>query len=50
MITYSSVLGTGGAVLQARAVALAVAENPDKQLVHLLNMTMSDCVIVVNAF
>ena len=32
MITHSRVLGTGGAVLQAHAVALAVAENPDKQL------------------
>jgi poly(ADP-ribose) glycohydrolase ARH3 len=32
LITHSHILGMEGATLQARAVALAVAENPDKQL------------------
>ena len=32
LITHSHVLGMRGSVLQARAVALAIAENPAKQL------------------
>jgi poly(ADP-ribose) glycohydrolase ARH3 len=48
LITHSHALGMEGAALQAGAVALAVAENPDKPLdrasfvSHLLNFTTED--------
>lgn len=48
LITHSHILGMEGAALQARAVALALAENPDKQLdsqsfiTRLLDFTTED--------